>query len=161
LRSDDAPLLTRRAGRISGHFSGQSVQAQVNTNQHYLDEGGPRVRTSEHESTLAGPSSTNIADLQNQRDPERGLAGSIPVRLRNLAFEQAEQGSVVQQCPCQDALLEAYFWPSSGQSVQGHRAAVSLCPDRAAPKWALHPWVTPCRSSVGIGSHDCSASSSR
>jgi hypothetical protein len=67
---------------ISGHFSGQSLQASANTSRHYLDERDSKDRTSEHESTLTGPTNTNSADLQNQCAGESRWAGSIPVRLR-------------------------------------------------------------------------------
>ena len=66
------------------------MQAQANTYQHYLDEEALRGRTSEHESALNGPANTNIADLQNQCAGETRWAGSIPVRLRNLASDQGK-----------------------------------------------------------------------
>ena len=71
---------------LSGHSSGQSSQALSNTNQHYLDEGGSRDRTSEHDTTFTGSASINVADLQNQCAGETRWAGSIPVRLRYLPF---------------------------------------------------------------------------
>src|SRR5262249_5137290 len=74
----------------SGHFSGHYVQAQGNMNQHYLDEEGSEDCTSEHETTLAGPASTNVADLQNQCAGETRWAGSIPVRLRYSGSEQGK-----------------------------------------------------------------------
>ena len=47
-----------------------------------MDEWAFQDRTSQHESALNGPVSTNIADLQNQCAGESRWAGSIPVRLR-------------------------------------------------------------------------------
>ena len=72
----------QREQRVSGHSSGQSVQAQANTRQHYLDEEGLRHRTNEHENET--PRTNRHQHRGSSKAVRRGdsVGGSIPARLR-------------------------------------------------------------------------------